>query len=832
MKQIKYSKYQLDLFDEVKNTNNNIIVQAVSGSGKTSSLIKCVDYLPKTTSILFLAFNKSIVEELKHRLPNNVNVRTLHSIGLQLIKNNTGINKQINLNKFNEIYDEIVSSTKKYKQFFNQEYNKRNFKYFIQKLSNLVKSNLIDFNSEEEIVELMNFYDINSSKYSLSLIKGAVKKICQLSLDYEKYWIDFSDMTWMPIMLDFKSSYNYILIDEVQDLDKSKMKLIKNLSNKNTRVLMFGDKNQCQPLGTKITIQHLINEKPILKNIEDIKIGDCVVTYESKNNFCFRTYKSSKYNMYKNSKKVKNISKNIYNGELVVVKSNNKTTKYTPNHKCIARLSEIFNNKVYTLYLMRKNNAFRIGIVTAYTKSMTSGMGVRHRLRSEKCDEVWILDIYDKKEEALRKEFYYSHKYNIPMFIFQQHHNNTYPQDFIDNCIEEFYNNENTLNRAIELLELFNRNINYPLFTKEHKYTHFSRKHSFELYACNLIPKYMELNHYNTKNIILNRKGCPKIKKDYYEIDTITYEKYNNYVYSLEIETDENYVADGILTHNSILGFSGANTNSMNDIKKMFNAKELPLSICYRCPTSHIENVKHLVPEIKAFEENKEGTIDVIPEVNIQNYVKDGNDAIICRTNSPLIKICLLLISNNIKAFVKGNDLKDKIVFEVKDAIRKNNVKLSELRTYFNNLTGKLGNEIEQLKQEQIIQVDNAIKFEEKEWIKRQFYFKKKNTIFKQDLAYTILYFLRNELLSGTKDLFDLIKKTFTEDKNAVCCSTIHKSKGLEFENVYLLYPHLLPHPQLTGNTEWQQQQEKNVEYVAKTRAKSKLYEVLKVDDK
>lgn len=51
--------------------------------------------------------------------------------------------------------------------------------------------------------------------------------------------------------------------------------------------------------------------------------------------------------------------------------------------------------------------------------------------------------------------------------------------------------------------------------------------------------------------------------------------------------------------------------------------------------------------------------------------------------------------------------------------------------------------------------------------------------------------------------------------------STIHKSKGLEWTTVFLLDFHLLPSPY--AEQEWEKRQEKNLQYVAVTRAKLNL---------
>lgn len=522
MAKITYSKYQKSLFKEVENTNDNLIVQAVAGSGKTTSAIKCLDYIPSNESILFLAFNKSIVQELKDKVPKNVRVSTLHSIGFWLIMTNTGDNRKVNFNKFNEIYEEIIKSTTKYKAFFSKEHNVRNFKFFIKNLSDLVKSNNIDYTSEIQLKDLMEFYDISMSRYSFSLIKGAIKQICQKSLDIDKYWVDFSDMIWLPIQLGYKDAFNYIFVDEAQDLNMAQMKLLQNIGNDKTRYIFVGDRNQ------------------------------------------------------------------------------------------------------------------------------------------------------------------------------------------------------------------------------------------------------------------------------------------------------------------SIVGFAGSNTNSMDDIKRMFNAKEMPLSICYRCPKTHIENAQRLVPEIEPFEKNIDGYIGDIMENLITQHIKSTDDMIICRTNAPLVDICLELVRNNIKAYVKGGDLKQKILKEIKMVSLKL-PNIGDIHNHFSNSVKNIDDEIEDIKQQGEEEIINAKSAEEKEWKKRQLYYKVRNLVLKQDLHLTITHFTRDMDFSLKVGLLlSKIEKIFEEDKNAVCCATIHKSKGLEADNVFLLYPHLLPHPILQGTMDWQLEQEKNVEYVALTRAKKNLINVWK----
>jgi hypothetical protein len=82
------------------------------------------------------------------------------------------------------------------------------------------------------------------------------------------------------------------------------------------------------------------------------------------------------------------------------------------------------------------------------------------------------------------------------------------------------------------------------------------------------------------------------------------------------------------------------------------------------------------------------------------------------------------------------------------------------------------------------------------------------------------------EVLSlGINNPLDVIKKIeelFSNDKKSgICLSNIHKSKGLEAERVFIIHQELIPSKY--AKLPWQKEQERNLEYVAYTRAKTTL---------
>ena len=84
------SPYQEKIFDFIVHGNGNAVISAKAGSGKTSTCVTAIKLIKPKNKVMFLAFNKSIAEELSQKLKDypNVEVRTSHSLGFAIIRKN------------------------------------------------------------------------------------------------------------------------------------------------------------------------------------------------------------------------------------------------------------------------------------------------------------------------------------------------------------------------------------------------------------------------------------------------------------------------------------------------------------------------------------------------------------------------------------------------------------------------------------------------------------------------------------------------------------------------------------------------------------------------
>ena len=67
-KEYEWSKYQLAIYDWIEHDQGHLVVEAAAGSGKSTTLVKCLDFISENSKVLLTAFNTDIVNELKKKV--------------------------------------------------------------------------------------------------------------------------------------------------------------------------------------------------------------------------------------------------------------------------------------------------------------------------------------------------------------------------------------------------------------------------------------------------------------------------------------------------------------------------------------------------------------------------------------------------------------------------------------------------------------------------------------------------------------------------------------------------------------------------------------------
>lgn len=241
--EITPSKYQEAIFDFVKNGNGNVVVEACAGSGKSWTLIKCLDYINKDKNVLLTAFNRDIVNELnkKAKLFPNVTVSTLHSLGLSLLQKNFP-DRDLKLDVFK--YKSYVSTNIKTLSSIDIELlsNSDFFRY----LNNIYT--FVDF-GRSYLCQTIKDLDFIENRYAIETIADE-KEIALDVIEFGKNnldLIDYTDMIWLPVVLSVKPIghlYDWIFLDEGQDLTVCQREILLKCRKINTRICIFGDSEQ------------------------------------------------------------------------------------------------------------------------------------------------------------------------------------------------------------------------------------------------------------------------------------------------------------------------------------------------------------------------------------------------------------------------------------------------------------------------------------------------------------------------------------------------------------------------------------------------------------
>lgn len=249
---MKYSLLQEAVFDWVKNGTGSAVVEAVAGSGKTTTIVETANRVPNHFRCVFLAFNKSIAEELKSRLPAHVDARTMNSLGAGICFKNAGkvpleADKLARVVKETILKSEVGEDGLSLLKYPLQTVIKRMRNLGI-KPDELVGETWDDIRAEVLSVcddldpDLISAFSVNGQGF-FEYLSGLARKTIEAMMTAPD--MDFDDQIYMPIYHGWKGRpYDLIFVDESQDLSPANRKLLRLVSNRYTRFCFVGDARQ------------------------------------------------------------------------------------------------------------------------------------------------------------------------------------------------------------------------------------------------------------------------------------------------------------------------------------------------------------------------------------------------------------------------------------------------------------------------------------------------------------------------------------------------------------------------------------------------------------
>ncbi len=240
------SVFQENIFEEVKNGSGNLMIEAVAGSGKTTTIVECLSFTTTDDVVGFLAFNKHIVKELSRRAPNHVHVSTIHSLGLSLLReefDNVEIDEDGS--KLSGIFNKYLPCSNVIEKKLRTE--NRAKRVVMYRMVALAKATLVDFNNKSEVQEMCDRFSIFGEDVNMDDLFVLLPKIMEdcSNIGEGKLIVDFDDIIWLPVYLGIiKPRFTILFVDEAQDLNKAQIMLILACVGETGRIICVGDRNQ------------------------------------------------------------------------------------------------------------------------------------------------------------------------------------------------------------------------------------------------------------------------------------------------------------------------------------------------------------------------------------------------------------------------------------------------------------------------------------------------------------------------------------------------------------------------------------------------------------
>lgn len=299
---------QEKIYNFIKFDSNHGIIDAVAGSGKTTTIIDSIGYVDKNKSLLFCAFNKSIRDEIQDRVSqndnNNILVKNLHQLGYEILKSNTELPHNVKTRKYNEliarsIEDYIKKPFLKYLQLYDispepeNSFEKSQLKNYINSFKNklhesidkirltLVKNNFDDF---KEMMIHFNIIDPHKTNEKIldKVIDVFFRSTGLLLEEGNKIAkshniIDLTDMLYLPKVFELYpiKKYDILFVDECQDLSKAQLAVALKYVKKSGRVIAVGDPYQSIYGFTGADIESFNRFEDLLKNHSKLTLSFC-----------------------------------------------------------------------------------------------------------------------------------------------------------------------------------------------------------------------------------------------------------------------------------------------------------------------------------------------------------------------------------------------------------------------------------------------------------------------------------------------------------------------------------------------------------------------------
>ena len=241
---MNWNDEQLEIFEATKASNANLLLEALAGAAKTTTLTELAKLL--TGNTLSVAFNKKIAVEMEKRMPQGVECRTLNAFGHRVWQQAIGRKLQLSDSKLHvltlEAIEEAPSGDRDH--LFDTLADLRNFVQGAKNHGHVPDSEAKKLGSKcSPLMDDQEFFDMlpeEPTDAQAEIILTVLRRSLQQALDGK---IDYADQLLMPTVMRCSFPiYSNVLVDEAQDLSELNHVMLGKMAKK--RIIAVGDSLQ------------------------------------------------------------------------------------------------------------------------------------------------------------------------------------------------------------------------------------------------------------------------------------------------------------------------------------------------------------------------------------------------------------------------------------------------------------------------------------------------------------------------------------------------------------------------------------------------------------
>jgi hypothetical protein len=238
---------------------SHFMVQAVAGSGKTTLMTQCMTILPHDASILYLAFNTSVKDDMNQRvqtlpiLKNHVVVQTYNGTGYAIVRQRFPTMMVERWKARQQLQKNLCAPIKNYYRFIQEK---------VEKLLDYLKTDDITC-SLKQMISMCERHELticidsmekpmedclqmNVSEVDHVTIEQLIQKTFNDCLN-DTRCCDFNDQIQMPLFYQLHGmakKYDFVFLDEAQDVSSLNLEIALMSVHSKGMIIVVGDDRQ------------------------------------------------------------------------------------------------------------------------------------------------------------------------------------------------------------------------------------------------------------------------------------------------------------------------------------------------------------------------------------------------------------------------------------------------------------------------------------------------------------------------------------------------------------------------------------------------------------